>query len=183
MPRLFAEHVSEGPIKFNLEAFEREAKSYMTRKVKPEVQAGFNEIVANWDHKPTFRVRPTVGPNPTIVTGYGIVLDFWVSGPNAWLFRLVSGGAGEHLIPKQPKEDGYLWFRENYDAKTKVVGGDLVTGGSGQSSGNLLRKKQVSHPGFEGREFSRHVIEAYRPRWNMHVAAIMNRARRAARRA
>lgn len=183
MPRLAAERLGDKPVRFDLEAYEKEAANYFRSKVKPEVEAGFEEMVENWDERPEFRVRITVGPNPTLATGYGIALDMWPTGDHAELFKLLSAGAPEHDIPLSPKEEGWLWYRETYEPKTSIVGGRLFTGGSGRYSGSLVKAKQVTHPGFEGRRFAFHFMESYRDRWDRHVRSILKQARRAARRA
>ena len=180
MPRLAAERLGDKPARFSVEAYAREIGDYLRRKVKPEIKAGLEAQVENWDEAPTFQVRISVGRNPTIASGYGIALDAWPTGEHADLWRLVTTGAPPHAIPKTPKRGGYLWFRPGYDSKTKVVGDNLFVGGSGQSSGPLIRKKQVQHPGFEGRRFAHFLMKAYRRKWEIHVNRVLNEARQAA---
>ena len=109
--------------------------------------------------------------------------DAWPTGRWVKLWRLLNEGAEQHMIPKKPKQDGALYYRGDYDAKTKIVGNSLVVGGSGVASGDLRTAKQVTHPGFEPRRFVYYLMEEYRPRWNAHIDTVLNQAMSAARRA
>lgn len=186
MPRLGAVRLGDHPARFSIEAHAEEIGAYLKRNVKPEVEQLLEEQVANFEEKPEFTVRVTKpGRNPTLGTGYGIVLEAWPRGEHADLWRMLSKGTGgkSHKIPLSPKTDGFLWYRENYEPKTRVLSGGLSSGGSGDYSGGLVKARQVTHPGFEGRRWTYHLMEEYRPRWRKHVDGVLKQAIDAARRA
>lgn len=184
MPRVFAKVIGDDPRGFAMQAYEREIKRYFRSTVKPEVEKIFANMIKRWEHKPELNIRITAGTNPSVATGYGITCDFWVSGEYAWLWDLLSTGAEEHDIPLEPKEDGFLWFREQYDAITAVEGDRLLLNvGRGEESGALQRRKQVHHPGFEGRRFVDHFFKEYGPTWDKHVDSVLDQAMRATWRA
>lgn len=183
MPRLAAERIGDRTARFAIKAYEREIKSYLKRKVKPEIKQALQKQVDNFDRKPDFRVRVSgPGRNPSLPGGYGIALDAWPIGEHADLWRLLSRGADEHKIPLRPKgPKSWLIYQKNYEPKTKIVGNQLSTGGSGAYSGPIVKKKQVTHPGFDPRRWTYYLMEEYRPRWRAHVDGILRDAMRAAR--
>lgn len=184
MPRLAAKHISEGA-RFSVGAYEKEIRNYLRRRVKPEIRKRLEAQVENFEHRPQFRVRVTgPGPNPSLAGGYGIALDAWPVGPHAALWRMLSAGAPEHLIPDEPKGAGsWLVYQKNYEPKTEIVGEGLKVGGSGAYSGPIVKKKQVTHPGFQPRRWGYYLMEEYRKTWNAHVEGVLREAMQAARRA
>lgn len=186
MPRLGAVVLGDKPARFAVEAFEKEINDYMKRRVKPEVKKRLEKQVANFsaDNRPDFRVRVYAGPNPALKSGYGIVLEAWPTGKAAELWRMLSKGAEEHKIPLQPKGEGdWLIYQRDYAPKTKVLGDGLSVGGKGAYSGPIVRKKQVTHPGFKARRWTYYLMEEYRPTWEAHTDGVIKEAMRAARRA
>jgi len=100
----------------------------------------FQATVATWDKKPGFRISRGKYTR-TIYTENRI-------------WNLVDKGAKAHKIPKRPFTKAsrrYLRFQTTYQAKTIPGKADSYAGGA---SGPYVRKRQVNHPGFQGRKFS-----------------------------
>jgi len=182
MPRLGAERIGKGPVRFQFEAYEKEVKHYFNRHIKPEIRKGLEKQVENFDRKPRFVVRITVGRNPTLDSGYGITLDAWATGPYAELWKMLSRGADEHMI--YPRGDHDLWYWKGYSPKTEVIDDKaLATNvGDGSYAGPLIRAPGVRHPGFDPRRWTYYLMEEYRPVWRSHIDALLREAMRAARR-
>lgn len=181
MPRLYAEAIHAERAGFDVEDFVKEMGRYARANVAPEIEEECLNIVADWHHKPDFRVRVIAGKHSSIPGGFGFAIDAWPTGPNAIYWKWSSKGTPEHFIPTEgPKSDGFLWFQEDYDPKVEIVNKQLFRG-TGEESGALLKRKRVLHPGITPREFEKYIIREYRPRYREHMADAIARARGEAR--
>ena len=139
-------------------------------------QKSLERVVSNWssETKPTFKAK-------VVVTAQRIGVNITVKEVDRkkpiweWVDET---GTKAHKIPKQPKRVGALRFRTGYRSKTKA--GPARFGGSGKATGPWRSAKQVMHPGFPPRHFSKKILKDLRPEYNR---AVRNGARRGMRRA
>ena len=128
-------------------------------EVKPHFIKAFEWVVANWEHKPDFKARKSIGAD-------AISISVYPAGANKKIYIYVTKGTRPHPIPRTPKSKGWLAFMwggpGSYKAKTapggKFGGPGVVVGGK------MTFAKQVQHPGFEGRNFEK-VIKDDNKRW------------------
>lgn len=110
-----------------------------------------NEIVDNWDNKPQFVASLYVDADK-------ISLYIEPTGPNAKLWDWTSRGTKPHLIAAGTRVRGgiknRLLFRANYTPKTAP---GPTWGGAGKSTGPLISKRVVHHPGTRPRKFEEYI--------------------------
>lgn len=101
----------------------------------------YEDVVSNWRNKPVFTVVRTRN-----------TVSIKISGPNAKIWVWVNNGTPAHLI--RAKRAPNLVFRGGrYSAKTRP--NNTRFKGSGTSSGGIVSKKVVHHPGTKARNFDR----------------------------
>lgn len=128
--------------------------------------------VATWRKKPqwNFRVERE---------GRNILLISEATGRHKMLWVYVDKGTGldgprRQRYPIRPRDpNGSLVFRENHDPKTRAVAQANV--GTGESSGALLVRKLVMHPGITKRDFTGHYARENR---REIISKILRQARR-----
>lgn len=148
----------------------------MDSQLKPLFLNYFQRVVGPWeeDDKPAFKAMKRI-------TKEFISLYIYPTGPNAWLWKLVSiTGAEEHPIePVNAPFLVYLWGGYgSYDAHTDTAG---HYGGTGEVVDGEIRKSlHVDHPGFKARNFEKHIA-----RWGKQKATkiLENALRRGVRKA
>jgi hypothetical protein len=148
----------------------REVERTIDSKVKPEVLSYFTRITDLWEHEVGFQARKRV-------TAEFIRLYVYPTGPNKKIWIFVSGGTrGPYPIPKQPRPRGYpLRFRTGYKPKT---GRGYRYRGPGKATGPWRSAHQVMHPGIKAREFEKHIIRFYKPKFRRHIENAMRRGMR-----
>jgi hypothetical protein len=165
------------PVKYGNSAFE----SYIIRKnknIRKEVRAEANQTardlanwltvaVRDWRHKPRFAGRVTVRPDY-------IEVGVDVAGTAKKIFFYVDQGTGKWgpkhqpypIVPKNP--GGMLKFQMGYSARTAP--GAKIGQGTGQSFGDWVSKKEVMHPGIEGRKFTETVLKELTPDFEERIS-------------
>jgi hypothetical protein len=139
----------------------KETERSMESTVKPRILGYAEKIVANWEHKPQFKARKSVGRG-------GIVLYVYPTGPNAVYWIWTSRGTKKHKIrPKTQrrfaagapegrggqfrKRAKLLAFPTGYVPKTTPRGPGY--GGPGTATGPTVFAVEVDHPGTKARHF------------------------------
>lgn len=106
----------------------------------------FEDITADWKHKPTFTIVRT--PNTVRVD---------ITGPNAQVFRYVDEGTRAHVIRAKGggrrRGSKLLTFRTGYKPRTRP--NNTTFKGPGVATGGFVSKKSVRHPGTKARNFKR----------------------------
>lgn len=137
------------PKRFNNKAFvaalEREARPYADG-----VRRDYEKTFQNW--KAEDKPRLTVDINVNLNGGVSVEID--VDGE---IYTYVHEGTRPHRI--RPKRAKRLAFRSGYKAKTLPGRIASVTGGP---FGETVFSRGVQHPGFEGRKFSKLIIQKWR---------------------
>lgn len=150
----------------------------LTGRVAQDLTAYFQDIFANWEHKPDISVslRREEGAS---------VLRVAPSGESATIWRWVSKGTPPHPIAARNAPRLVFPFQgagNSYDPKTSGQGpGSIVYGGPGQRKGKLVRPMQVTHPGIEPRQFERWIVAQYQPKFASIMQAALEQALRQGR--
>lgn len=145
-------------------------KSAAVRKELREIAYAYGREASNWlgiavrdwQHKPRF--APTVIIQP----GY-IEVRINVAGNAKDIFKYVDQGTGLYgpkkrayvIAPKDP--NGFLVFQPGYSARTAPKA--KIGMGTGQHFGPYVKKKEVLHPGIQGRHFTDRVDEELVTPW------------------
>ena len=146
-------------------------------KVAKAHQKSLERVVSDWSSstKPTFKIK-------TVVTAQRIGVNLTVREANRqkpvwkWIDRT---GTKKHKIPKKPKQGrSRLRFKTGYQSKTGARPARF--GGPGRATGPVRFARQVNHPGFPPRNFSKTILKDLRPKYNK---AVRNGSRRGMRRA
>lgn len=122
-----------------------------------DIQSTSRDTVRSWKHK--------VGFGETVVNGQRRI-EFTVkptgSRANLAIFGYIDRGTkGPYKIPKVVVPGKVLTFKTGYSARTQPVARYNV--GSGQSFGNFVSKKQVTHPGIRARKFMENSLDKLTP--------------------
>lgn len=131
-------------------------------KVKPALIKSHKLIVANWKSNVGFASRSYITANQIAVSIYPIGSD-----KKVWIF--VDQGTKAHEIPGfGPVSAQALKFQAGgkYQAKTLARPARTVGGGGRVTGGKTVFAKQVqtfTHPGSEGRYFSKRIAEDSQP--------------------
>jgi len=138
----------------------------MNAEVKPYFIKQFEQVVADWDHKPKFKARKYINPDAIRVTVHP-------TGKNAQIWKWVTEGtAGKGkgpTYPIEPKNAPFLAFQLGYKPHTQPGG---QYGGSGTASGPWVFAQHVDHPGIRPREFEKHIAEDNEQWFNRKMEAI-----------
>lgn len=116
----------------------------------PRLKKLFQKTVFGWSNKPSFGWVQRRSADEMSITMYP-------SGQYADIWTLVNLGSPAHTI--MPRKRGFLRFRPGYRSAT--------TPGTLQSrrayrSGAFIGARQVNHPGFEARDFTKLIAEEFR---------------------
>ena len=114
-------------------------------EVKPHFVEAFDQVVANWEHKPDFQARK-------YITADAIQVNVYPTGKHKQIYIYVTEGTRPHtIVPRHANFLAFVWGGPgSYKAKTAPGG---TWGGPGTVSGKMTFRKQVQHPGFPGRKF------------------------------
>ena len=151
------------PARFKDKAFKAElAKA--AKQAGKDIKKDFQATTKTWKHKVKFTVVSSVDPNVEVLVG-----------TDDEIYGYVNYGTRPHLIfPKKP--GGVLAFPSSYTAKTKprVIGST-----AGGSSGPIMVRPYVEHPGTEAREFDKVIQQKWTPRFKRLMEQAMSRAAKA----
>lgn len=137
-------------------------------EVKPKLLKYPEKVVANWEHKPKFGSKKTIGKDISVYV--------YPTGPNAKYWTWTSRGTKEHRIPKTG--DKLLAFPSTYTPKTTPQGPGY--GGPGESSGDMVIVHPFVHPGTRPRHFEE-AWTRYTKKWfKKTIEAAMKRGARKA---
>lgn len=146
-------------------------------KVAKAHQKSLERVVSDWSTstRPTFKAK-------TVVTAQRIGVNMTVREANRkkpiWMW-IDKTGTRPHKIPKNPKPGrSRLRFQTGYKSRTKA--NPARHGGAGRATGPIHFARQVNHPGFPARGFSKKILKDMRSEYNK---AVRNGARRGMRRA
>lgn len=119
-------------------------------EVKPYFIDQFKAIVKDWRHQPDFKARKFINPDE-------IRVNVFPAGEHKQIWEWVSQGTrGPYPIPSAGPR--FLRFQTNYQPRTQP--GSLSASGPGRATGPMVQgKMQVEHPGIEGREFERQILD------------------------
>lgn len=154
-------------------AIMREIRQTIRRDAKPDVLARFEDIVANWKHKPKFRARLKTTRNE-------LKLVAKATGKNAKIWHYVSRGTKPHKITaKRGKTLAFQWGGPgSYQPKTSP--GPFWGGPGTVRDAKMAYPQSVDHPGFEGRHFEEWIAKVEGPRFQGRVSAAIRRGRKKA---
>jgi hypothetical protein len=147
----------------------------INRDVKPDVLARFEDIVANWEHKPKFIAT-------TKRTSDEIKLITRIAGKNAKIWQYVSRGTKPHPITaRRGKTLAFMWGGPgSYQPKTYP--GPSWGGPGTVRGGKMAYPVSVEHPGSEGRKFEEWIAKVEGPRFQGRISAAIRRGKNKARR-
>jgi len=138
----------------------------LNTKIKPMVISLANDIVGNWEHKPSFGFSSNVSKDE-------ISLYFEPTGPNAKYWTWTSSGTRPHLIvAKRAKR---LRFRGGYVPKTTPA---PSWGGPGIANGDWTQKYAVNHPGTTPRNFEQYIAKQIKDDYKREIENAFKRAGR-----
>lgn len=113
-------------------------------------------VVSDFDHKPDFGYEVKVTPGQitleVLVKNDGVQVSEGFTIGQLW-GALDREGIRPHVI-RPKKQGGVLAFQAGYQPKTRPIG---RSGGPGRATGPMVFAKQVNHPGFPPRHFSREI--------------------------
>lgn len=145
------------------------------------LKSDFQNVTANWTHKPQFQVTTEIGIR------YIAVRVVPKNNRAGMIWTWLDQGTGRYgkrkmpyiIRPKPPRTT--LAFQTGYSPKTAVgARGISGFGGIGRATGSWVKAKQVTHPGIKPRKFSIVFSDRLKPPLN---GRIENAIRRAIRRA
>jgi hypothetical protein len=146
-------------------------------KVAKAHQKSLERVVADWSSssRPKFTVKTVATPSR-----FGVNLSVKEANRKKPIWRWVDEtGTKAHKIPKRPKRGRKrLRFRTGYRSKTAA--NPARFGGPGKATGPVRYARQVRHPGFRARKFSKTILKDLMPEYNK---AVRNGSRRGMRRA
>lgn len=137
----------------------QELEKALDKEVKPALVKSLNLVVANWEHKPKFQARKTIGKDKITLTVFPV-------GENADIFKFVDQGTKPHVI--KPVRAKMLRFQLGYKSKTLARPARTVSGG-GVATGDVVVAKRVNHPGNEARNFTGTIAEDIKPGFNRTI--------------
>lgn len=132
-------------------AAKKEVERAIEQTKKP-VLGEFQQVVANWEHKPRFVAKRT-----------GHELQVRPTGPDAKIYRFVNDGTRPHKIrPKRAKALSFVTGGPgSYVPKTKFWG---QFGGPGiVQGGTRVYAQEVDHPGNKPRDFDSRIANRMAP--------------------
>ena len=144
----------------------KELEDAIDRKVKPALIKSHEIIVAPWEHKPKFQSRKYIKPQ-------FIAVNVFPTGDNAKIWRFVDEGTKPHII--KAKNAPRLIFQTGYVSKTLAKPARTVSGG-GYTTGPIISKPVVNHPGNEAREFTKIIAEDIQPEFEKEMENAFRRA-------
>lgn len=127
------------------------------------------QVVANFEHKPEFGYEVKVTPGQITLEilvkndGEQVSEGFTIGG--LWRALDVSG-VRPHIIRSQ-RPNGTLRFQTNYRPHTRPI---ARSGGPGRATGDVVHRRQVRHPGFAPRQFSKSINKRLRPTFQKAVS-------------
>ena len=152
----------------NWSGIAREVARTIDQRVKPKLIKDFEKVVANWDNKPQFKAKKSIGKD--------IVVYVFPTGPNAKYWIWTSRGTKPHKIKAKP--GGVLVFPTGYTPKTSPSGPSY--GGPGKSSGETVFATEVKHPGTEPRKFEEDIGKKANKWFKKEIENAMRRGARKA---
>lgn len=138
-------------------------KSWMEQDVKPHFLERFEIVVMNWQTRVEFAARKYFDSNALRLTVHPTV------GKEIWGY--VSQGTRPHVIV--PKGPWPLQFKTGYKPKTLPP---AKFGGPGIATGPMVAAWKVQHPGSEGREFEKNIMEDEKPWFRRNAENAWRRA-------
>lgn len=146
-----------------------------------EIERGFKKVTQSWRHKPDFTITTEIGIHLISVT----VVPKRNHAGQIW--KWIDEGTGKFgkrksaypIRPKTTNPTQTLRFQTPYFPRTAPV---AQSGGPGVRGTRWVSKKEVMHPGIEGRKFTVVAVKKLRPPFETRIEnAIRRGIRRAAR--
>ncbi len=150
------------PARFKDDAFEDAMRKEVT-PIAEGIERDYIRGWATWSQESKPEIRTTV-----IVNRYGgvsIAID--VEGE---IYELVHEGTKPHRI--RVRRAKRLRFQSGYRAKSKP---GVIASGDGGPFGDTVYAIEVWHPGFEGRNFTKPILEKWRPAFERAVQRGLDR--------
>ena len=166
---------SIGSPKFDPRVVERMILKEKRDKGK-EIEKQLEKTVANWSgEKPKFKARVKD-------RGRDVVIEITLTGTDLAIkkWRWLDEGTPDHDIPLSPKTGrGTLWFRNSeigapYKAGTRP--GSLVSQKSVPASGPMHAPRQIHHPGFPAREWTKIIRDMMEKDFGKRVRIVLKKA-------
>ena len=176
MPQIAFRQIRSRGARPDWNAIRQELEKTIDNEVKPALIKKFNDVVADWQHKVSFKARKQITRAEIKVYVYP------VANKDIWVF-VSRGTRGGYQIPKNPpasSRDGLLHYQAVYDARTQPRGRYGL--GSGQKTGPWVSARTVIHPGVKAREFEEVIAEEYKKEFSRVMENAMRRGIRAAQR-
>lgn len=130
---------------------------FMDAEVKPHFVEQFEEIVADWKHKPDFKARKYIRAD-------SIQIAVYPAGEHKLIWKYVSRGTRRHKI--RAKNAPFLVFpwggKGSYRPKTRPssgIAGPSFRGLGKVVGGKTVRFKEVDHPGNKPRKFEEWIAD------------------------
>jgi hypothetical protein len=138
----------------------------------------FQRTTKTWKHRPKFYTRVSRPPYKDLGGAQDVKI---IVGTTDEIYGYVNHGTkGPYKIPKTPKTGkDFLIFTWGGKPKTKhrVIGSTAGTPGT-----KWAKKRQVTHPGIEAREFDLEIAKRRRKQWYKKMQAAIDRGAARAKR-
>jgi hypothetical protein len=148
----------------------------IVKQLQPVGRQHVNErkkIVSDFDHKPEFGYQIATTEKQITLTisvtnsGDAVSDDFTIG--DLWKALDKTGTRAHDITPKQP--GGVLRFQwggpGSYNPHTRPI---AHSGGAGTSSGPIVYRRHVRHPGFPPRKFSDSINKRLRPQFEKAIS-------------
>lgn len=166
MPRVAFRSVRSRSRFVHIKRVREKMERHLEKKIKPRLIREHEKIVADWDHKPTFKGRKYLDEDSVRITVHP-------DGPHKDIWYWVTGGTRPHVI--RARNAPFLVFATGYIPHTSPGGG---YGGPGEAKGDVVSKKQVDHPGIKARKFEEHIARKFNSWFKRSVENAWRRATR-----
>lgn len=137
---------------FDIDALSRVVENTLDGSAKAAT-VDFEVTTQTWEHKPDFVINATPGKRQIFTTDK--------------IYKYVNDGTKPHIITA--KNAKQLVFGVPYGAKTAV---QVIGSSPGSKGRTIVRKKSVSHPGTEAREFTVVIAD----KWSKQLPVNMQRS-------
>lgn len=156
MPGVLFRRIHARPI--NWQAFYDELASAIDAEVKPDLLAYFERVTKSWRNDQTFVAKKNI-------TQKSVSVNVYPTGPNAQIWKYVSGGTRPHIImPRRARALRFEWGGPgSYKPKTTTGGG--YRGPGVVVGGKTVFRAWVKHPGNKPRRFEQHIARWYAPQF------------------
>lgn len=134
------------PSKMKVDAFRLSFLS-ATHKAEREIKKDFQLTTKSWNHQPVFESAVSLQGGPQVLVGTDDQVYGWVD-----------NGTAPHVISGNPM----LVYKTTFISKTLP---GVIGSRAGGKFGRYTKRKVVSHPGIEPRNFTKEIAKQWKPKF------------------